>query len=180
MIFPSSCQTGSTPSNAKNKILSGDKGRDFPCTQKLRDLQGTSADWLPIQPTLFPFLAKIRFTTIQSWDEVLKLHLIFRLQSRKASRTQALGSYHTELIILEAAFPFTDLTGGPFSRNASPVIQGLAVSTRRCSLLSFFFLSWQLVLMSRLPEALRICFKTNFQSSQSGCAIAIDRLSLPV
>lgn len=69
----------------------------------------------------------------------MKLHLIFRLQRRKASRTEALGFHHTELIFLEAVLSFTALTGGPFSRNAFPVIQGLAVSTRRCSLRNFFF-----------------------------------------
>lgn len=64
MWYSPLCKTGSTPSNAKNKILSGDKARDFPCIWKLWDLQGTSADWLPIQPTLFPFIAQIRFMTI--------------------------------------------------------------------------------------------------------------------
>lgn len=48
----------------KHKIPSGDKGRDFPCTRELQDFQGTSANWLPFQPTLFPFIAQIRFTTI--------------------------------------------------------------------------------------------------------------------
>lgn len=50
----------------------------------------------------------------------MKLHLIFRLQRRKASRTEALGFHHTELIFLEAVLSFTALTGGPFSRNAFP------------------------------------------------------------
>lgn len=57
------CNTGSTPSNEKNKIPSGDRGKDFPCTWKLQDFQGTSAEWWPIQSTLFPFIAQIRFMT---------------------------------------------------------------------------------------------------------------------
>jgi len=83
MWYSPLCKTGSTPSNAKNKIPSGDKGRDFPCTWKLQDSQGTSADWLLVHSTLFLFIAQIRFMTIWSWDKVLKLHLIFWLQRRK-------------------------------------------------------------------------------------------------
>lgn len=57
-------KTGKTPSNAKNKKTSGDMGREFPCTQKLQDFQSTSANWLAIQSTLFPFTEQIRFMTI--------------------------------------------------------------------------------------------------------------------